>query len=115
MACKNTFRADSKIEDRAILHVEKEHHFDVYQQTGATLRSMESQTSKLIEFLHRNYPIRIEQSVLDFIRDENNQLWLIGLKHVKVDEAILYSAPIDWKKDSNVTAQCKLCLTWNSR
>ena len=31
MSCRNTYGSDVKLEDRAILHVDKEHQFSVFE------------------------------------------------------------------------------------
>jgi hypothetical protein len=71
-----------------ILLKEKYDGFEVYKQTGNAIKSLEFEAQKIIEFLHLNYPVKIDQIVLDFIKDSSNTWWFLGCKGFKLDEKV---------------------------
>ncbi len=43
-----------------ILLKEKYDGFEIYKQTGNAIKGLEFEASKIIDFLHANYPIKID-------------------------------------------------------
>ena len=63
--------------------------FELYHQSGKSIAEFEAVCAKVIKFLHSNYPVKIDEIVLDFIKDRNGELWLIGCKGFRLDEHVL--------------------------
>lgn len=60
--------------------------FEIFRSAGNAIASLEVECEKIISFLHSNYPVKITEIVLDFIRDSNGVWWLLGCKGFKLDD-----------------------------
>ncbi|CAG9311247.1 unnamed protein product [Blepharisma stoltei] len=62
---------------------------EVFKQSGAALRPYETEAEKIVIYLNKGYNIRIQEIVLDFIRDLNGIIWCSSCKKIIVDESTI--------------------------
>ena len=101
---------------------------DVYPLQSKALASLQAIPKNLLDYLQSLYWVRIQEIVLDFIKDSNKQYWFIGCKGFKLDHNILMARELRFEKEKNKTTeeikqerdevrdsrlcsmQCRLCL-----
>lgn len=59
---------------------------------------------KLVAFLQRAYYVKIEEIVLDFIKDRTGKWYLLGCKGFKLDRKILMARELRAKEREGKTA-----------
>lgn len=48
---------------------------EVFKASGTAIKPFEREAYKIIQFLEKGYNIRINEIVLDFIKDEEGVIW----------------------------------------
>ena len=61
---------------------------EITPQYGAALRTVKDAGRRIVEYLQQAYLVRFEEIVLDFIRDEQNRVWLLSCKGYRIDMAV---------------------------
>lgn len=76
--------------ERTTIAPEIEHSFEIFEMRGkSSLVQYEAYSSSLLAFLHRSYPIKLSEMVVDFLKDEKGDIWFIGVKAFNVDSAAI--------------------------
>ena len=112
----------------SIVCVDYPEGFDLYSMQGKAIAELEQLAKQLVLFLQRMFGVRVQEIVLDFIKDANKQYWLIGCQGFRLDLNVLMAreiriqsqhnkSPLQIKeeqqaiRDSRLSSiQCKLCL-----
>lgn len=68
---------------------DKHDGIEVYPLYGHALARVESQGRKLLDFIHKAYYLRINEIVIDFVRDRAGNYWILNVKGFKLDESII--------------------------
>lgn len=74
--------------NKTTINTEEQNSFSVQTVKGSGLLEYERMSESVVQFLERNYPVRIKMAVFDFIQDPEGKIWLIGMKAVKLENAI---------------------------
>lgn len=61
--------------------------FTLQKVNGASLRQPEYQCSQIVDYLEKNYPVRIQEIVLDFVPDFLGRYKMIGCRHIRLEAA----------------------------
>lgn len=61
---------------------------EITPQYGAALRTVKDAGCRVVEYLQQAYLVRFEEIVLDFVRDEQNRVWLLSCKGFRIDMAV---------------------------
>jgi hypothetical protein len=70
---------------KCVVNTAKPEHLEVFRQAGAVLKPYEAEAAKIVGFLNKGYNLRINEIVLDFIKDEHGVIWLSGCKRIVFD------------------------------
>lgn len=80
---------------------------ETWNISGASIGPFETQARSLVEFLNRGFAIRIQEIVLDFMRDKHGRVWFCACKTIRIDpDALNYS--VKPFKPELVCALCRL-------
>lgn len=61
---------------------------EVYPLFGQALSRVVAQGRMLLNFIHKYYFIRINEIVIDFVRDKQGNYWILNVKGFKLDESV---------------------------
>ena len=61
---------------------------EITPQHGTALRTVKDAGDRIVEYLQQAYLVRFEEIVLDFVRDEQNRVWLLSCKGFRIDMAV---------------------------
>ncbi|CAG9321748.1 unnamed protein product [Blepharisma stoltei] len=67
------------------VNTSKPRKIEIFKQSGTALLPYENEASKIIHYLNKGYNCRVQEIVLDFIRDSNGTVWLISCKRIIID------------------------------
>ena len=77
---------------RCVVNIEQPEKLELFKLSGKSLRPLEAEAAKIVAYLNKGYNVRIQEIVLDFMRDEAETLWLLGCKGLKIDPSTLKAA-----------------------
>jgi hypothetical protein len=66
---------------------------------------VEAEAEKVVGFLQRAYYAKIEEIVLDFVKDVNGHWWLLGCKGFRLDRSILLARELRLKERETKSAK----------
>jgi hypothetical protein len=100
----------------------------VYALSGPALAKVEAQGRRLLEFVHKSYFVRINEIVIDFVKDREGVYWIVNVRGFKLDESIMLARELRMndERDLSLTARqefrrskreerlssmtCKMCM-----
>lgn len=85
------FQIEPNIQRYAV-DTSKPQSLEVFKQSGASLRPYEIEAEKIVSHLNKGYNIRIQEIVLDFIRDSNGVIWTSACKKIIVDPSTVVAS-----------------------
>lgn len=62
---------------------------DVVQLQSGTIEPYIVYSKRLVELLELRFALRIEEIVFDFLRSDDDQIWLLGCQGFRIDESVL--------------------------
>jgi hypothetical protein len=74
---------------KCVVNTAKPDYLEVFRQAGVVLKPYEAEAAKIVGFLNKGYNLRINEIVLDFIKDEHGVIWLSGCKRIVFDAVSL--------------------------
>ena len=57
--------------------------FEVMKVQGSILLKYIEMSEALVQYLEKNYPVRINKIVLDFITDYHGEIWIVGCRCIE--------------------------------
>jgi len=84
---------------------------EAFALTKSSLSPLESISFQLVSYLQSVFPVRLLDISLDFLKDRNDQIWLLGCQGFHIDPAVplCRELPAD-HIDQLSSVHCKLCL-----
>ncbi|CAG9327889.1 unnamed protein product [Blepharisma stoltei] len=79
---------ESNIQKCAV-NMDKPETLEIYKISGPALKPFEKEAKNLVTYLNKGYNLRIQEIILDYLRDSNGVVWLCGCKSIKIDESTL--------------------------
>lgn len=70
---------------RCVVDISHPERLEIFKMAGKPLKPFEGEARKVVEYLNTGYNVRIQEIVLDFVRDTKGVSWLIGCKKVLLD------------------------------
>lgn len=77
---------------KCVVDMDKPETLEVFKISGPALKSFEREAENLVVFLNKAYNIRIQEIILDYLRDAAGRIWLCGCKYIKIDQTTLQNA-----------------------
>jgi hypothetical protein len=83
--------ATSKRENLAsyVVDTSKPETLEIFTKSGSAIKSFEVEASKIVSYLNKGYNIRIQEIILDFLKDDQGVIWLCGCKGFVIDPSTL--------------------------
>lgn len=81
---------------------------EAFALTSSSLSPLKLISFQLVSYLQSVFPVRILDISLDFLKDCNDQLWLISCQGFQIDSTVHLSKELQADQLSSV--HCKLCL-----
>ena len=63
--------ADLNSIQKCVVDTSKPENIDVFIKSGIALRPFENEAEKIVDHLNKGYNLRIEEIILDFLKDDN--------------------------------------------
>lgn len=79
------------ITNKTCINTEQQNSFTIQMVKGVGLQEYERVAEQVVNFLERNYTVRIKLAVFDFIQDLEEKIWLVNLKFLDMETAISMS------------------------
>ena len=71
---------------------------EIFTQSGKSIDRMEQDAKKLCVFLSRAYGFRVEELVLDFIRDKYDRYWVMNVVSFVLESSNYYVKKLEHEK-----------------
>ncbi|CAG9333661.1 unnamed protein product [Blepharisma stoltei] len=74
---------------KCVVNMSKPETLEAFKMAGSALKPFEAEAEKIVAYLNKGYNIRIQEIILDYLRDKQGTIWLCGCKGFKIDESTL--------------------------
>jgi hypothetical protein len=102
--------------NKSTINTDNKESFHITQMQGGSLREMERQAERVVFFLEKAYPVRIQRIVLDFLVDFKGTTWLINMRAAQMENAKKIPMALEEAEGKvsldklTCSVYCKLCV-----
>ena len=107
----NPYEEDCDLQ-KCVVNTDKPSKLEVFTMSGGSILPFEKEASKVVKYLNKGYNVRIQEIILDFLKDEEGTIWFCGCKGLRIDTSTLVNALFlkeDWSpyQSSHKPSECK--------
>jgi hypothetical protein len=86
-----------------VLCADKHDGIEIYPLHGHALTKVEIEGRKLLDFIHMTYFIRINEIVIDFVKDREGKYWILNVKGFRLDESITLARELRLQEEKELS------------